>query len=92
MQLDLEAFVEFLWSTEKLSALGAFWVESKLLTKQNNKKKKYGIRNYIVKEEKKKRKNTGMQPLLNFDMPLYKLTKARFKHLLLPLMHDQDHF
>ena len=56
MQLDLEAFVEFLWSTEKLSALGAFWVESKLLTKQNNKKKKYGIRNYIVKEKKKSEK------------------------------------
>ena len=45
-----------------------------------------------VTSQKEERKSTGMQPLLNFGMPLYKMTNARFKHLLLPLMHDQSHF
>ena len=42
--------------------------------------------------KRKREKVQRMQPLLNFGMPLYKLTNARFKRLLLPLMHDQNHF
>ena len=48
--------------------------------------------NMTITSQKEKGKSTRMQPLLNFGMPLYKLTNAPFKHLLLPLMHDQNHF
>ena len=136
---------------EKLSALGALWVESKLLTKQKKQKKGYGnwLQNAFImlpeiadsvewnpqfsliscfwclnsvfplvikftvhilnglwykveathqkirqdshfskRREKKYRNATTTE----FWYALYKMTNARFKHLLLPLMHDQSHF